>query len=236
MSTGGCIRGRKGATPRFIERAGYAASRETRGVLTIVSSKVKPASSARRTGQVSATRSRRRCWSGVRSSGRCTSIANRRGDAVGVVVDVDCCLADVPASVLGVHRDHRRDTRGERRGQQLVRRRSLVGAAEALGLVGDDRVASVDIDLVPERCCLCGGLWRSCSSECHHPAAQPCPAVAGQCIVEQLDPTTTTCSGVVVISFPEPRPGVLWSPHPTQLPDPIRSRTHTTTVAYNDKL
>ena len=47
-----------------------------------------------------------------------------------VVVHVDADLADVPSLALGVERDHRGDARGERRGKQLVRRRSGVGPAE----------------------------------------------------------------------------------------------------------
>ena len=69
-----------------------------------------------------------------------------------------------PAAVLRVHRDHCRDARGERRGEQLVRRRNQVGATEALGLVGDDLMAAVDSTSCLGRCRR-GGLSRSCSSE-----------------------------------------------------------------------
>lgn len=48
----------------------------------------------------------------------------------------------------GVKSDHRRDAGREHCGQQLVRRRPLVGSTKALGLVGDDRMATVDVDLV----------------------------------------------------------------------------------------
>src|SRR5664280_441907 len=71
-------------------------------------------------------------------------------DALGVVVDFHRRLADLPAPVLHVHGNHRRDARGERRGEQLVRRRPAVGTAQALRLVGDDRVPAVDVDLVLE--------------------------------------------------------------------------------------
>jgi hypothetical protein len=49
------------------------------GVVTSRSSNVKPASRARRTGQVSATFSRRLTWSSVRWSGRWMVISNRLG-------------------------------------------------------------------------------------------------------------------------------------------------------------
>lgn len=61
------------------KRACHAASLERRGVRSTLSSKTKPVSSARRAGQVSATRCRRRCWSGMRLSGRRTSMLTRRG-------------------------------------------------------------------------------------------------------------------------------------------------------------
>jgi hypothetical protein len=59
-------------------RLGYAATPGARGA-TIRSSKAEPASSARRTGHVSATRVSLRCCSGVRSMGRSRSMAKRRG-------------------------------------------------------------------------------------------------------------------------------------------------------------
>jgi hypothetical protein len=64
-------------------------------------------------------------------------------DALGVVVNFDGWITDVPASVLRIHRDHR--------GKELVRCGPLICAAEALGLVGDDDVAAVHVDLVLER-------------------------------------------------------------------------------------
>ncbi len=81
-------------------------------------------------------------------------------NAFRVVVHVDARLADFPATVVRVHRDHRRHARRQRRRQQLVRSRPLVASAQALGLVRDDRMAAVDVNLMLEagpQAAGCGG-------------------------------------------------------------------------------
>jgi hypothetical protein len=67
------------------------------------------------------------------------------GRRVGVVVDVDTQVAEIQVPGLAVEHEHRRDAGCECRGEQFVRARGGVAAAEAGGFVGDDRVASVDV-------------------------------------------------------------------------------------------
>src|ERR1019366_5758886 len=70
------------------------------------------------------------------------------GRYVGVVVDVNAQVAEIRISGFGVEDEHRRDAGCECGGEELVWGWGGVGAAEAGGFVGDDRVASVDGDLV----------------------------------------------------------------------------------------
>ncbi len=61
------------------------------------------------------------------------AVPRRRGR---VVVDIDGDLAELPASRTRVHEQGRRDAGGKRGGEQLVRRRRAVAAAEPERLVG----------------------------------------------------------------------------------------------------
>ena len=70
---------------------------------------------------------------------------------LGVVDDIDPQLTQLETPRVCVGHDHRRDTRGEHRGQELVRRGTGVGTTESRRLVGDDRVTPVDINLVTKR-------------------------------------------------------------------------------------
>jgi hypothetical protein len=90
-------------------------------------------------------------------------------DALGVVVNFDGWITDVPASVLRIHRDHRCHAGRDHRGKELVRSGRLICAAEALGLVGDDDVAAVHVNLVLERV---ADTARSCG-HAHQRATMP---------------------------------------------------------------
>ena len=70
---------------------------------------------------------------------------------VVVVVDVDLDLVELPLLRARVHHEGRRDARGERSREELVRRRRASVTADALGLVGDQTVPAVDQDLLAER-------------------------------------------------------------------------------------
>ena len=100
----------------------YAAARDPHAV-TVRSSNAKPASSARRTGHVSATRSSRRRCSGVRSVGRCSVDRDAPRHAVGVVV------APLPTSRRCPSRGSARTSRSSsRRRRRASRRSSSCGA------------------------------------------------------------------------------------------------------------
>jgi hypothetical protein len=68
-----------------------------------------------------------------------------------VVVDVHDDLAEVPALRPGVHGERRRDARGERGGEELVRCRCGAVAADVDRLVGDEVKAVVHEHVRAER-------------------------------------------------------------------------------------
>ena len=119
-----------------------------------------------------------RPWPGarpVRPSARpsFTVTSRRRGVMLEVVFDVDHDLAEFPSRAAG--RAARPSCRCTRQGwrKQLVRRGAAIRPAEVVGLVGDDRMPAVDLDLVakrpadPARCGRIALNWRA-----PHPASR----------------------------------------------------------------
>jgi hypothetical protein len=82
---------------------------------------------------------------------------------VGVVLDIHAQIIELPIVTPRVQRDHRGGARRDDRRQQLVGRGGSVRSAEALGLIGRDRVATVDFDLMPQR----SGNWASTRGKPH---------------------------------------------------------------------
>ena len=79
------------------------------------------------------------------------------GRRLRVVDDLDAHILQLPSPVPGVEIDHCGDARCEHRWQQLVRCRPQIRSTEPLGLIRDDRVAAVDVDLVAKSAVNCVG-------------------------------------------------------------------------------
>ena len=144
--------------PRFTSRSGSTGSE----MLTVVS----PVS-ALWTGHLPAMTRSFSIWSSseARSWAEGDVEAGRDGAFVGRL-DVDLERADVPALAVRVHLDRDRRARSERSGQEAGGGGAGVRAAGALGLVGDERVPALDLDVV--------GVALAPSGDYPHRLSRPC--------------------------------------------------------------